>query len=164
MSFWDQKMAFFWPSLVFLCILVQETSRKLRRGPVLSRFWCFSRFSSVGGRLFLAIPCFPIARTHIWAPLCSSPYRIVTNLYTINIEFYQLFQDLCFTLLNHGLQEATNCPEDSRKSWKLSPYHSQEPEWTIKEVKKVKTAWREHERQSDGPLHRTFAKWSSEEW
>ena len=85
--------------LVFLCILVQETSRKLRRGPVLSRFSCFSRFSSVGGRLFLAIPCFSIARTHIWAPLCSSPYRIVTNLYTINIEFYQLF---CQTSVLYG--------------------------------------------------------------
>ena len=34
--------------LVFLCILVQETSRKLPRGPVLSRFWCFSRFFSPG--------------------------------------------------------------------------------------------------------------------
>ena len=38
--------------LVFLCILVQETSKKLWRGPVLSRFWCFSRFSSLGGCLF----------------------------------------------------------------------------------------------------------------
>ena len=29
---------------------------------------------------FLAIPCFPIAKTQISTPLCSCPYRIVTNL------------------------------------------------------------------------------------
>ena len=47
---------------------------------------------SLGRRApFLVIPCFPIAKGDIWAPLVSSPYRIVTNLYTINIEFYQLF-------------------------------------------------------------------------
>ena len=39
----------------------------------------------------LVIPCFPIAKGDIWAPLVSSPYRIVTNLYTTDIEFYQLF-------------------------------------------------------------------------
>ena len=32
-----------------------------------------------------------IAKTYFFAPLVSSPYRIVTNLYTIKIEFYQLF-------------------------------------------------------------------------
>ena len=142
--------------LVFLCILVQETSRKLRRGPVLSRFWCFSPFPSAGGvpqapffrpkmtetiflrleacrrRLFFGQKWHFGRKSHFWAqkshffaqkrhfftkniifasknsvflpflaflkqkqpfftPRCSSPYRIVTNPYTLNIELCQLF-------------------------------------------------------------------------
>ena len=66
---------------------VQKAPTATRFKPILVFFAIF-----FGSRaFFLAIPCFPIARTHIWAPLCSSPYRIVTNLYTSNIEFYQLF-------------------------------------------------------------------------
>ena len=61
---------------------------------------------SLGRRApFLVIPCFHIAKGHMWAPLVSSPYRIVTNLYTINIRILStFFQHLRFIWLSHRFQ------------------------------------------------------------
>ena len=58
----------------------------------------------------LAIPCFSITETYIFAPLCSSPFRIVTNLYTINIEFYQLFSTPSFYMAEPQISIFGLCP------------------------------------------------------
>ena len=59
-------------------------------------FWAKNNISGSKNCVFFAIPCFPKGKADIWAPLCSSPYRIVTNLYTSNTEFYQLFSTPLF--------------------------------------------------------------------
>ena len=80
--------------------LVNEFSR-------FGRFWCFfaekrSHFHCICYKT--NIPGWSKTKTDILAQLCSSPYRILTNVYAINVDSFQLFQNLRFIWVSHTFQ------------------------------------------------------------